>query len=139
MQQTRLLQARDEKQREWCKRRETTGVAQEDLRRWGELVFKLARDRDRESKDITQTSAMKRSDGTLVTGVKQVLGVWVEYFKKLLNPVEECEIELPHSVRRERTGGEITEEGAEKAVKNNKKWEGRRNGRSKRTSGNQGI
>ena len=77
-------------------------MEQEDLRRWGgELVFKLARDRDRASKDITQTSAMKRSDGTLVTGVKQVLGVWEEYFKKLLNPEGECEIELPHSVRRE--------------------------------------
>ena len=78
-------------------------MEQEDLRRWGggELVFKLARDRDRASKDITQTSAMKRSDGTLVTGVKQMLGIWVEYFKKLLNPEEECEIEVPHSVRRE--------------------------------------
>ena len=47
---------------------------------------------------------MKRSDGTLVTGVKQVLGVWEEYFKKLLNPEGECKIEMPHSVRR--VGGE---------------------------------
>ena len=30
-----------------------------------------------------------------------MLGVWEEYFKKLLNPEGECEIELPHSVRRE--------------------------------------
>ena len=47
-------------------------------------IFKLARDRDRDSKDTTQTSAVKRRDGTLVTGVKQVLGVWKEYLKKLL-------------------------------------------------------
>ena len=55
------------------------------FKKMGELVIKLARYRDRDSKDITQTSAMKISDGALVTGVKQVLGVWVEYFKKLLN------------------------------------------------------
>ena len=71
------------------------------FKKMGELVIKLARDRDRASKNITQTSEMKRSDGTLVTGVKQVLGVWVEYFKKLVNPEGECEIELPHYVRRE--------------------------------------
>ena len=29
---------------------------------------------------------MKRSDGTLVTGIKQVLSVWEKYFKKFLNP-----------------------------------------------------
>ena len=71
------------------------------FKKMGELVIKLARDRDRDSKNITQTSAMKRSEGTLVTGVKQVLGIWVEYFKKLVNPEGEYEIELPHSVRRE--------------------------------------
>ena len=65
------------------------------------LIFKLIRDRERDSKYTTQPSAMKRSDGTLVTGVKQVLGVWVEYFKKLLNPEGEFEIEIPHSVMRE--------------------------------------
>ena len=57
-----------------------------------ELIFKLARDRNRDSRDTTQTSAMKRSDETLVSGVKQVLGVWEEYFKKLLNPKGECDI-----------------------------------------------
>ena len=69
------------------------------------MIFKLARDRDRDSKDTTRTSAMTRSDGTLVTGEKQVLGVWEEYLKKLLNPEEKCEIEIPHSVK-ERAGGE---------------------------------
>ena len=29
-----------------------------------------------------------------------MLGVWEEYFKKLLNPEGECEIEIPYSVRR---------------------------------------
>ena len=60
---------------------------------------------------------MKRSDGTLVTGVKQVLGVWEEYFKKLLNPEGECEIEIPHSVMRELEVRTITEEEVEKVVK----------------------
>ena len=31
---------------------------------------------DRDSKDTTRISVMKRSDGTLVNGVKQVLSVW---------------------------------------------------------------
>ena len=41
----------------------------------GNFILKLARDRDRDSKDTTRTSAMKRSDGTLVTGVKQVIDI----------------------------------------------------------------
>ena len=74
------------------------------------MIFQLARDRDRYNKDTTPTSAMKRSDGTLVTGVKQVLSVWEEYFKKLLNPEGECEIEIQHFVRRELEVRTITEE-----------------------------
>ena len=74
------------------------------------IIFQLARDRDRDSKDTTRTSAMKRSDGTLITGVKQVLSVWEEYFKKLLNPEGEYEIEIPHSVRRELEVRTITED-----------------------------
>ena len=58
---------------------------------------------------------MKRSVGTLVTGVKQVLGIWEEYFKKLLNPEGECEI--PHYVKRELEVRTITEEEVKKAIK----------------------
>ena len=89
-----VAKARDDKQQELCDKIEEDGGKK--------LIFKLAKDRDRDSKDTIRTSAMKRSDGTLVTGAKQVLGVWEEYFKKLLNPEEEYEIEIPHSVRRER-------------------------------------
>ena len=60
---------------------------------------------------------MKTGDGTLVAGVKQVLSVWEEYFKKLLNQEGECEIEIPHSVRRKLEVRTITEEEVEKAVK----------------------
>ena len=81
------------------------------------MVGKNLSSRDRDSKDTTRTSAMKRSDGTLITGVKQVLSVWEEYFKKLLNPKGECEVEIPHSVRRELEVRTITEEEVEKAVK----------------------
>ena len=70
---------------------------------------------ERDSKDTTQTSAMKRRDGTLVTGLKQVLSEWEEYFKKQLNPEGECEIEIQHFVRRELEVRSITEE-VEKAV-----------------------
>ena len=80
-------------------------------------MFKLARDRDRYSKDTTRTSATKTSDVTLGTGVKQVLSVREKYLKKLLNPEEECEIEIPHYVRRELLVRTITSEEMEKAVK----------------------
>ena len=60
---------------------------------------------------------MNKSDGTLITGVKQVLGVWEEYFKKLLNPEGECEMEIPHYVRRELEVRTIAEKEVEKAVK----------------------
>ena len=73
-----VVKARDKKQQKWCERIQEDGGKK--------LIFQLARDRDRDSKDTTRTSTMKRSDGTLVTGVKQVLSVWEEYFKKLLNP-----------------------------------------------------
>ena len=81
------------------------------------VIFQLARDRDRNSKHTTRTSAMKRSDGTVVTGVKQMQGVCEEYLKKLLNPEGKCEIETPHSVRRELEMRTITKEEVEKAVK----------------------
>ena len=45
-----------------------------------------------------------------------MLGVWEEYFKKLLNLEGECEIEIPHSVRRELEVRTIPEEEVEKAV-----------------------
>ena len=96
--------ARDEKQQEWYKRMEEDG---------GNYIFKLSSDRDRDSEYTTRTSAMKRSDGILVTGVKQVLGVWEEYFKKLLNLEGECEIEM----MRELEVRTITEEEVEKTVK----------------------
>ena len=108
-QQTRLLRKQEISK---------TGMVRYDLRSWWEkIIFQLARDRDRDSKDTTRTSAMKRSGGTLVTGVKQVLRVWDEYFKKLLNPGGECEIDIPHYVRRELEVRTITEEEMEKAVK----------------------
>ena len=84
----------------------------------GNYIFKLSSDRDRDSKYTTRTSAMKRSDGILVTGVKQVLGVWEEYFKKLLNLEGECEIEM----MRELEVRTITEEEVEKTVKKMKTW-----------------
>ena len=46
-----------------------------------------------------------------------MLSVWEEYFKKLLNPEGECELEIPHCVRRELGVRTIAEEEGEKAVK----------------------
>ena len=46
-----------------------------------------------------------------------MLCVWEEYFKKLLNPEGECEIEIPHSVRRKLEVRTIIEEKVEKTVK----------------------
>ena len=82
------------------------------------MIFKLARNRDRDSKDTTQTSAMKRSDETLFTELKYMLGIWDDHFKdSTIKPEQECEIYIPHSVRRELEVRTITEKEVEKAVK----------------------
>ena len=72
-----VAKARDDKQLEWCKRIE------ED---WETCIFKLAIHRDRDSKDTTQTSALKRSDGTLVTGVKTSARCMGGVFQETIKP-----------------------------------------------------
>ena len=115
----------------------------------GKCIFKLARDRAREGKDSTRTSAMKRSDGKLVTGVEQVLGVWEEYSKKLRGALATKPggrmRDRDTTLCKKRAGGEDNNRRrGGYSCKEDENWEGCRSGRTvsgngeiKHTSGNQ--
>ena len=52
-------------------------------------------------KDVKTESVIKDKNEKLVTDKKDVLHVWQEYFKELLNQRENSELELPSAVEGE--------------------------------------
>ena len=71
------------------------------------LVYRLAKARDRESKDIIGTQGVRKENGAVVVEENQVLKTWKIYFEDLLNTEEENDIEEPSSVRGCGSGKEI--------------------------------
>ena len=69
------MKARDNKQQEWCDSIEEDGGKK--------IILQLARDRGIYNKD---TSAMKRSDGKLVTGIKKSAKCMGGVFKEIPKP-----------------------------------------------------
>ena len=63
------------------------------------LIYKMAQERDEDNEDVKTGSVIKDKNGKLVTDGKDVLKVWEEYFKELLNQRENSELELPSSVQ----------------------------------------
>ena len=61
-------------------------------------IYKTAQERDEDSKDVKTGSVIKDKNGKLDTDRKDVLRVWEEYFKELLNGRENSELELPSAV-----------------------------------------
>ena len=49
------------------------------------MIYKMARDRDENSKDAKGGTVIKDRNGKLVTEQEAVLKVWESYFKELLN------------------------------------------------------
>ncbi len=49
------------------------------------MIFKMARDRTEDGRDVTRGAVIKGNNGRLVTESKEVLGVWAANFKELLN------------------------------------------------------
>ena len=49
------------------------------------MIYKMARDRDENSKDVKGGTMIKDRNGKLVTEQEAVLKVWVSYFRELLN------------------------------------------------------
>lgn len=54
-------------------------------------LYRLAKQRDRDGKDIQQVRVIKDADGHVLTSDHQVLNRWKEYFEKLLNEENERE------------------------------------------------
>ena len=85
------------------------------------MIYKMARDRNEESKDVKRGSVIKDKNGTLITYHNAVLHVWETYSKELLNKTEYSELELPSSVREKTEVVEITDTEMRAAMKKMKK------------------
>lgn len=54
-------------------------------------LYRLARQRDRDGKDMQQVRVIKDRDGSVLTGASSVMGRWKEYFEELMNEENERE------------------------------------------------
>ena len=63
------------------------------------MIYKMARDRDENSKEVNGGTVIKDRNWKLVTKQEAVLKVWESYFKELLNQERNNnDLELPSSV-----------------------------------------
>ena len=85
------------------------------------MIYKRARDRNEESKDVKRGSVIKDKNGTLIIYHNAVLHVWETYIKELLNKTEDSDLELPSSVREKTEVVEITDTETMAAMKKMKK------------------
>ena len=86
------------------------------------MIFKKARDRTEDGRDVKRGAVIKDNNGRLITESKEVLRKWAANFKELLNGkgAASC-LELPSSVRREAGVEEIGQEEVETAMHKMKK------------------
>ena len=49
------------------------------------MIFKRARDRTEEGRDVERCALIKDNNGRLITGSKEVWRIWAAKFKELLN------------------------------------------------------
>ena len=86
------------------------------------MIFKMARDKTEDGRDVKRGAVIKDHNGRLITESKEVLRIWAANFKELLNGkgASSC-IELPSSVRREVGVEEIGQEEVETAMHKMKK------------------
>ena len=94
------------------------------------MIFKMARDRTDDVRDIKRGTVIKDNNWRFITESQEVLGIWAANFKELLNGkgAASC-LEVPRSVRREVEVEEIGQEEVETAMHNMKR--ARRQGQRK--------
>ena len=86
------------------------------------MIFKMARDRTDDERDVMRGAVIKDNNGRLITESKEVFRIWAANFKELLNGKEAAScLELPSSVRREVEVKEIGQEEVETAKHKMKK------------------
>ena len=86
------------------------------------MIFKIARDRTEDGKDVNRGAVIKDNNGRLITESKEVLRILAANFKELLNGkgAASC-LKPPSSVRREVEVEEIRQEDVETAMHKMKK------------------
>ncbi|XP_061649478.1 band 4.1-like protein 5 isoform X3 [Phyllopteryx taeniolatus] len=74
-----------------------------DTKEGERYLYRLARQMDRDGKDVQQVRVIKARDGNMLTGASSVLDRWKEYFKELMNEENEREgrVEEPSVVDQE--------------------------------------
>ena len=94
------------------------------------MIFKMARDRTEEGRDVNIGAVINDNNGRLITESKEVLRIWAANFKELLNrkAAASC-IEIPSSVRSEVEVEEVEQDEVETAMHNMKR--ARRQGQTK--------
>lgn len=80
-------------------------------------LYRLARQRDRDGKDVQQVRVIKDRHGNVLTCAKSVIGRWKEYFEELMNKKNEraCRVEEVTVVDQE--AAEIRKDEVKKALK----------------------
>ena len=86
------------------------------------MIFKMSRDRTEDGRDVKRGAVIKDNYGRLITESKEVLRIWAEYYKELLNVkgAASC-LQLPSSARREVEVVEIGQDEMETAMHKMKK------------------
>ena len=86
------------------------------------MIFKMARDRTDDGKDMKRGAVIKDNNGRFITESQEVLRIWAANFKELLNGkgAASC-FEVPSSVRRDVEVVEIGQEEVETAMHNMKR------------------
>ena len=81
------------------------------------MMFKMARDRTEDGRDVKRGAMIKDNNGRLITESREVLRIWAANFKELLNGkgTASC-LELQGSVRREVEVEEIRQGEMETAM-----------------------
>ena len=86
------------------------------------MIYKMARDRNENSKDVKGGTVIKDINGKLVTEQEVVLKVWESYFKELLNQERNNkDLELPSYVERKVELTDITNTYVQTGMKGMKK------------------
>ena len=86
------------------------------------MIYKMARDRNENSKDVKGGTVMKDRNGKLVTEQEAVLKVWVSYFRELLNQERNNnDLELPSYVEGKVELSDITDIEMQTGMKGMKK------------------
>ena len=49
------------------------------------MIFKMARNRTEDGRDVKRDAVIKDNYGRLITESKEVLRIWAAYYKELLN------------------------------------------------------